>query len=342
MMTLKFRKDVSLVMKDLINVIIPIYNAEAYMDRCMDTLINQTYQNLKIILVDDCSKDNSAAKCDEWAAKDSRIVVCKQRVNTGSADARNTGLEQVDFSHGYVAFVDIDDYIHPTYFEKMYNMLTQNSVDIVWVDVINTHESTGFQFDESSFNNHTDKIYTAKEVLLREDWRIMYSMTWGKLYKAKYWENVRFPKNCRYFQDGATVFKALYQADKILKTDMKLYYYYYSPESATRSNMSELKCRCGLLTCTEKIEFYEKNQEKELLDMAYVGYVNIILKNIGRSKYCENPKELRAEMKQLYKDNYMRAVKNKSLPFIQRMKYVIYRICPDAQDIYVKLKMKLK
>lgn len=329
-------------MKTLINVIVPIYNAATYMDRCLETITGQTYKNLKIILVDDCSTDNSASKCDEWAEKDSRIIVCKQKVNTGSADARNTGLEQVDFSRGYVAFVDIDDYIHPTYFEKLYNLLKVNDVDIVWADVINTHEATGFQFDESSFYNHNDKIYTSKEILMREDWRIMYSMTWGKLYKAKYWENVRFPKNCRFFQDGATVFKALYQADKILKTDMKLYYYYYSPESATRSKVSELKCRCGLLTCTEKIEFYEQRQENELLDMAYVGYVNIILKNIGRSKYCENSKELRSEMKKLYKDNYMRVVKNKSLPFIQRMKYIIYRVFPEGQEVYIKMKMMIK
>ena len=329
-------------MNELINVVVPIYNAAAYMERCLETLTNQTYENLKIILVDDCSKDNSADICDKWAQKDSRIVVCKQEVNTGSADARNTGLEQVDFSQGYVAFVDIDDYIHPTYFEKLYDMLIKNDVDVVWADVINTHESTGFQFDESSFEKHTDKIYTSKEVLMREDWRIMYSMTWGKLYKAKLWENVRFPKNCRYFQDGATVFKALYPANKILKTDMKLYYYYYSPESATRSNISEFKCRCGLLTCTEKIDFYKEKGENELLEMAYVGYVNIIQKNIVRSKYCENPKALRKEMKALYRDNYMRVVNNKELSKVQKIKYIIYRFCPDIQDFLVKLKLKIR
>ena len=76
--------------------------------------------------------------------------------------------------------------------------------------------------------------------------------------------------------------------------------------------------------------------------MAYVGYVNIILKNIGRSKYCENPKELRREMKQLYRENYMRAVKNKQLPLIQRLKYIVYRVFPDIQQVYIALKMKIK
>lgn len=329
-------------MNELINVVVPVYNAEKFMDRCLKSLTEQTYKNIKIILVDDCSSDHSANKCDEWSAKDSRITVYKEKINKGPANARNTALEHIDFSHGYVAFVDSDDYIHPTYFEKMYEMMNRNKVDIVWVDVINTHESEGFHYDESSFDNYKEDIYSSKEVLMREDWRVMYSMTWGKLYKAKLWENVRFPDNCRYFEDGATVFKALYNAKTVLKTNMKLYYYYYSPNSETRSSISETKCRCGLLTCTEKIDFYKEKGENELLEMAYVGYVNIIQKNIVRSKYCENPKALRKEMKALYRDNYMRVVNNKELSKVQKIKYIIYRFCPDIQDFLVKLKLKIR
>ena len=97
-----------------------------------------------------------------------------------------------------------------------------------------------------------------------------------------------------------------------------------------------------MLTCTEKINFYTERQENELLEMAYVGYVNIILKNIGRSRFCENPKALRKEMKELYKENYKRVINNKRLPKLQRLKYIIYRICPDIQELYIKVKMKIK
>lgn len=331
-----------LFMKELINVVVPVYNAEKFMDRCLQSLTQQTYDNLNIILVDDCSSDNSARKCDEWAIKDSRITVYKEKVNKGPANARNTALKQIDFSKGYIAFVDIDDYIHPQYFEKMHEMLKRTEVDIVWVDVINTHEAIGYKFDESSFEKYEENIYSSKEVLLREDWRTMYSMTWGKLYKAALWSEVRFPDNCRYFEDGATVFKALYQADKILKTNIKLYYYYYSPNSETRSNMSEAKCRCGLMTCTEKIDFYSEKAEIDLLEMAYVGYVNIILKNIVRSRFCENPREFKKEMKALYRANYKRVIRNKNLSMIQRFKYIIYRICPNIQELYIKVKLKIK
>lgn len=329
-------------MEDIINVVVPVYNAEAYMDRCLKSLTEQTYKNLKIYLVDDCSTDHSAAKCDEWAAKDKRITVIKEKVNQGSANARNKALDCVDFTTGYVAFVDVDDYVHPDYFKRMQEMLERNHADVVWVDVINTHDAVQITYDESGFENAKEELYTGKEILMREDWRIMYSMLWGKLYKASIWADIRLPKECRYFQDGATTFKVLYKAKRIVKSDIKLYYYYYSPNSATRSSVNELKCRCGLFTCTEKIDFYTEKNESELLEMAYVGYVNIILKNIGRSKYCENPKELRREMKQLYRENYMRAVKNKQLPLIQRLKYIVYRVFPDIQQVYIALKMKIK
>lgn len=329
-------------MNERINVVVPVYNASGFMDRCLESLTQQTYDNLNIILIDDCSKDDSAQKCDEWASRDNRIKVYREKVNRGPANARNTGLSKIDFSEGYIAFVDIDDYVHPQYFERMHEMLKRTNVDIVWVDVINTHEATGFQYDESSFEGYKEEIYSSKEVLLREDWRVMYSMTWGKLYKAALWRNVRFPDNCRYFEDGATVFKALYQAEKILKTNLKLYYYYYSPNSETRSNMSEAKCRCGLLTCTEKIDFYAAREEKELLEMAYVGYINIILKNVFRSRFCENPKAFKKEMKALYKNNYKRVVNNRKLPKMQRIKYMIYRICPELQELYINIKMKIK
>ena len=106
--------------------------------------------------------------------------------------------------------------------------------------------------------------------------------------------------------------------------------------------MSEAKCRCGLLTCTEKINFYAAREEKELLEMAYVGYINIILKNVFRSRFCENPKVFKKEMKALYKKNYRRVVNNRKLSKTQRIKYIIYRICPELQELYIKIKMKIK
>ena len=102
---------------DLISVIVPVYNMEQYMERCVNSIINQTYHNLEIILVDDGSTDHSTAMCDEYALRDERIKVV-HKPNGGLSDARNAGLAVV--SGNYVGYVDSDDWIEPQMYEKMY------------------------------------------------------------------------------------------------------------------------------------------------------------------------------------------------------------------------------
>lgn len=113
----------------LISIIIPCYNVERYIDRCLESVINQTYKNLEIILIDDGSPDDSGKKCDYWAKKDKRITVIHQK-NTGLGLARNAGLKA---AHGeYIAFIDSDDYIDCTMYEKLYLQAVSSDSDIVY------------------------------------------------------------------------------------------------------------------------------------------------------------------------------------------------------------------
>ena len=113
-------KEVYLV-NDLISIIIPVYNVEQYLKRCIDSVINQTYHNVEIILIDDGSPDSCPQKCDIWAKKDSRIKVV-HKVNGGLSDARNYGLQ---YAKGkYIAFLDSDDYVQPNTYEKLYEKAT--------------------------------------------------------------------------------------------------------------------------------------------------------------------------------------------------------------------------
>ena len=107
-------------MEDLISVIVPIYNIEPYVNRCVESVVKQTYSNLEIILVDDGSEDNSPSICDKWKEKDSRIVVI-HKANGGLSDARNAGMK---ISHGkFYSFVDGDDEISPNMLERLYKAL---------------------------------------------------------------------------------------------------------------------------------------------------------------------------------------------------------------------------
>lgn len=112
----------------LVSIVLPIYNVEKYLDRCVESVINQTYKNLEIILVDDGSPDSCPEKCEEWAKKDSRIKVVHKN-NAGLGYARNTGIENA--SGEYICFFDSDDYIDPSTIEKAYNTAQKNDSDMV-------------------------------------------------------------------------------------------------------------------------------------------------------------------------------------------------------------------
>lgn len=328
-------------MEEKISIIIPVYNAENFLDRCLQSIVNQEYKNLRIILVEDCSKDNSRAVCEKWVSKDSRIELVALDKNGGAANARNHGLERVDFDNSFVAFVDSDDYLHPTYFTYLYELLSRNNADFSWCGVHNTFEKEKMEFAEVK-GEDKEYMLTGKELLLREDLRIMYCMVWGKLFKGFLWKDIRFDTKYSYYEDGGTTFKVIYKADKVAISQRPLYNYYYSQNSATRSDVNTTKLLDGIETEIDKIRFYREKNETALLDMAYVAYLNTLLKCLREIDSSIGDKTLYNRIFTEYKANYMRVVRNKSLPASQRAKYLVYRIAPHAQQKYIDLKMRIK
>lgn len=181
----------------IISVIVPVYNTEKYLNRCVDSIIAQTYKNLRIILVDDGSTDNSSQICDEYAAIDSRIHVIHKE-NAGVSVARNIAIEYV-LSHnreGYLAFVDSDDYIMPNMYALLYHCMIENKVDIAvcnwqfeddrgnWVvsmervdpTILGSHKS--IEFEKFHYQgSYEDGVVTSP---------------WNKLYPVKAFEEIRF------------------------------------------------------------------------------------------------------------------------------------------------------
>ena len=133
-------------MNPLISVIVPIYKVEKYLDRCVESLINQTYKNLEIILVDDGSPDNSPAMCDNYAKKDSRIKVVHKK-NGGLSDASNVGMSVA--TGEFISFIDSDDYVSDDFFEVLYNTMITEKSDIVECSVVKFYE-------DNLFDKHND------------------------------------------------------------------------------------------------------------------------------------------------------------------------------------------
>lgn len=325
-----------------VGIIIPVFNAEKYINRCVKSVVNQSYQNIEIWLVDDCSVDNSYEICLDWGKKDIRIRVIKTQLNAGAGKARNLAIDKI-FEEGktsYLAFVDADDYVDKDYIRTMYTLCNNNHSDIAWIKNYTVPDSSEEIFyDNKEIDNI--QVVTGKELLMRESDRIMYSMLWCKLFKLNLWNNVRIAENFRWYEDGASTFKVLYNADRIVISDLKKYYYCYSANSNIRSSVNEARLQCGIDTALVKIKFYQERNEKELQNIAYIGYLNDLLNSIEKNKELKGSKIFNKKIWNQYKKNYMKGVTCKYISFKQRVKYLIYRVFPGIRAYYIEIKCRL-
>lgn len=205
-------------MNDLISIIVPIYNVEKYLQKCIQSIINQTYKNIEIILVDDGSKDNSGKICDEFKQIDNRIKVIHKE-NGGLSDARNAGLKIAKGE--YIGFVDSDDYIAQDMFETLYKLAKENNADISIVSFYEIYNGKVIGVRDFKSLEEMDKIEAMKELLI--DTKIQ-SYAWNKLFKKELFENIEFPTN-KNFEDIATTLLLFEKANKVMLLEDPKYYY---------------------------------------------------------------------------------------------------------------------
>ena len=318
---------------NLISIIVPIYKVEAYLNKCLDSICNQTYKNLEIILVDDGSPDNSGKMCDDYAKKDSRIKVIHKE-NGGLSSARNAGL---DIATGeYISFIDSDDYINAKFIETLYNLCIENNADISECDFLK-FENDDVKEIKEEVNIH---LYTSHEMQNR-----MYSeidnvrsvVVWNKLYKKYIYENMRFPVG-KINEDEFCTYRAFYSCKtKIATTSEKLHYYRYSPESimGRKFNVKRLDVLDAL---KERKQFYKENNELELYEKTILTYSDMLKYFYELTKnYIENPKEHLKTIHNNYKQNYIDLKRSNKLNVKERIKNLIFVLKPE---IYIFLKQK--
>lgn len=222
-------------MNKLVSVIVPIYKVEAYLPRCIDSILRQTYLQLDIILVDDGSPDNCGTICDEYAAKDSRIRVI-HKPNGGLSDARNAGLEIA--SGDYIYFVDSDDWIADDAIETLIKTM-DNQTDIVMGCSVDVQESEGCIVETAwSIPMGIRKELTQHEAMrdnLLGGWA-----AWNKLYRRELFQTIRFPVG-RINEDEAILLHVLVLCNKVVQVGHPTYYYFLRQNSITTSSFSEKK-----------------------------------------------------------------------------------------------------
>lgn len=195
---------------DKISIIIPVYNVEKYLENCLEKVLNQTYKNLEIILVDDGSKDNSGKLCDEYAKMDSRIKVIHQK-NGGLSMARNSGL---DIATGkYIMFVDSDDYYELNSCELLYNEIKEKDADLVIGNYIHT-KSNGEKWEKPLFDKELYKNFKLSIKDYKKSFFVMNSVVWNKIFKREFIEKYHLR-----FVSGAVAEDAIFSTFCYVHTD---------------------------------------------------------------------------------------------------------------------------
>lgn len=220
------------VLHDLISVIVPVYRVEKYLDKCIASIVSQTYRRLEIILVDDGSPDGCGTICNRWAEEDSRIKVI-HKTNGGLSDARNAGL---DLATGeFISFVDGDDYIHPNMLRKLWQTIKEYEADLAICGFYHVDE-TGNQLEIKGIeleNGIIDKKDALNGIINNN--RRFNCAVWNKLYRNRLFKNLEFSFG-KVYEDRMIMPWIVERSSRIAVTTDVLYYYVHTDNSISRSN----------------------------------------------------------------------------------------------------------
>lgn len=246
---------------DMISIIVPVYNVEEYLPKCLDSILNQTYTNIEIILIDDGSTDNSSFLCDAFAKRNSIIKVI-HKVNGGLSDARNVGIESS--SGEYILLVDSDDYIELDACERLMNTMKQTEVDFV-VGAIREVSGGIIKYQRRSMIEE-NTAYNAGEFILKSieanEW---YAPSVLNLYKKEFIsKNGLMFKYNRLFEDMELLPRLYLSAERISYLDYAFYNYVIRNNSITNSSVTDKKIHDSLQNLTEWKLLFDHITKKEL------------------------------------------------------------------------------
>ena len=300
-----------------VSIIIPVYNVEMYLPRCLDSILNQIYTEWEAILIDDCSPDKSGEICDEYAKKDARFKVIHCEKNGGASVARNRGLEVA--TGDYITFIDSDDYVTEKYLRTLVKDLENNDADISqcgFYHVVNGEIEENVKLIGATV--YPVDVYTGEEAFGHcygdGDPSIFNFLLWNKLFKKELLDGIRFKEGLR-CEDAIFISETLLKAKKISRSDKRRYYYCRHDDSVMGKMEKDIKdmVKSHILayrevakTC-ERYTVYSQTLSQAMLGKWYVSAVK--------------HKALDGELKAMLKEDNKKYKfsKNKKIPFIKRM-----------------------
>lgn len=269
----------------LVSVIVPVYNVEQYLERCVNSILEQTYRNLEIFLVDDGSTDNSGYLCDDFEKKDNRIKVIHKK-NGGLSDARNVALDSI--SGKWVTFIDSDDWIDENYISHLLELAMSNDCDIsiaTYMDVVEDSEQKRKR--KSGYIKMMDSMQALENLLYQ---RYFTTAAWCKLFKTDLFSEIRFPTG-KLYEDVETIYRVFCKSKYLVYSSEVLYYYFQRQSSIVRDKFSLRKL--DYVDNTKIVLHDVKNKYPDLVDAA-----------ISRVLWADIHVLVHMDNIQLYKETY--------------------------------------
>lgn len=298
----------------LVSIIIPVYNVEKFLNRCMESVLGQTYENLEVILIDDGSPDGCPQICDEYAVKDSRVCVIHKK-NEGQAIARNIGIDRC--RGDYISFVDSDDWLEPDAIEHMVQIAQSSQVDMVIAerrfvkkDSVVCSPYIPLEGEKSTF---LDDIQAIK-VFCEKNWA-----PWARLYKKILYEGIRFP-NYRIFEDEAIMFQLIQQSKRIAYTNKVIYNYAVREESTTKQQYSKRRID-GVRAWKGNLDFLEKNYPFAV-DLVIGKLIGICIYNLDNLIILKEEKDVEYVL-QVVKKYLKKCAKSKKTRFTLKIRVIV-------------------
>lgn len=317
---------------DLISVVVPVYNVEQYLEKCVNSIINQTYKNLEIILVDDGATDSSGNMCDQLAKSDSRITVYHKE-NGGLSDARNYGVERA--TGDYIGFVDSDDYIDSEMYEKLYEAIKKENVDVAECNLKIIYPDRKELFTEQNYYNVRTKEEYLEEYLKIEK---IFGSACVRLIKSNIAKKLKFPVG-KLYEDTYYAYDLIEKVDRYVIMNSPYYNYLMRENSITNTKFNP-----RIFDLIEIVEKFHKMTYKNYSSLteaadcrkmyAYFSVLNSILLEDEFKNNSYYPKIIN-----YFKKNYMSLLKNTYINRNRKLSVILIKL---NIDLYRKVLMKFK
>lgn len=318
-----------------LSIIVPIYNVERYLERCIISILNQTYVNFELILVNDGSTDNSKDICEKYLSIDNRIKLINKK-NGGVSSARNTGIELAIGE--YIAFVDPDDYINKYMYEVLITTLKKDKSDMV-ICGYNKVDQNEINFQE--INNHIDvnNVRTSKiskvealDKLLIEGEKFVFA--WNKIYKRKLFNELRY-KNGKIYEDEFLAHRVLYRCNKVSVINEKLYFYIQRDGSIVNSKFTTKKFD-KVYALKERIDFFKEKNLLELKEKAEKSFVDYFIWNYFVAyQRLENVNSDLIKLKNEFNKVFFEILKNTKISWKEKLTLSLLYISPKAYNFII-------